>query len=110
VVTQDVQLFGGTVRENLTFFDSDGAGGATLGTLDALGLASWARGLPAGWTQSLRPMVAGCRRARRNCWLRAVFLRDPGLIILDEASSRSTRHRGAARSRHRRRLVGTAPA
>ena len=47
------------------------------------------RACPRGWTPSWNRGAAGCRPERRSCWpLRASFCRIPGLVILDEASSR----------------------
>ncbi len=89
VVTQDVQLFGGTVRENLTFFDPTVPEERLWATLDALGLADWARGLPAGLDTELAPDGGGLSAGEAQLLAFArVFLRDPGLVILDEASSR----------------------
>jgi ATP-binding cassette, subfamily B, bacterial len=93
VVTQDVQLFRGTVRDNLTFFRS----GFPAGTRDAeilavfreLDLWEWYRTLPSGLDTMLGPGGAGLSagQAQLLAFVR-VFLRDPGLVVLDEATSR----------------------
>ena len=50
MVTQDVQLFDATVRDNLTFFNPDITDDAILAVIDELGLGEWLRNLPgAGW-------------------------------------------------------------
>ena len=89
VVTQEIQLFHATVRDNLTFFDA-AIGDATLwDALDTLGLADWCRALPAGLDTVLAGGGGGLSagEAQLLAFVR-VFLRDPGLVILDEASSR----------------------
>lgn len=89
VVTQDIQLFSATVRENLTFFDASIPDARLLAALDELGLGEWARALPEGLDTRLAAGGAGLSagQAQLLAFARA-FLRDPGLIILDEASSR----------------------
>ena len=89
IVTQDVQLFRATVRDNLTFFDRSISDEKILSTLSELELADWLRSLPQGLDTELdtgsRSLSAG--EAQLLAFTR-VFLRDPGLVILDEASSR----------------------
>ena len=89
LVTQDVQLFQTTVRNNLTFFNSHILDKHSLQTLDALGLMPWLDALPQGLDTMLgtdsRGLSAG--QAQLLAFAR-VFLKDPGLVILDEASSR----------------------
>jgi ABC-type multidrug transport system fused ATPase/permease subunit len=89
MVTQDVQLFQGSVRENLTFFNRDIPDERIHAAIAALGLEDWYRSLPAGLDTRLesggRSLSAG--EAQLLAFTR-VFLRDPGLVILDEASSR----------------------
>lgn len=89
VVTQDIQLFSATVRDNLTFFDPAIPDAKILAALDALGLGDWVRALPAGLDTPLASGGTGLSagQAQLLAFARA-FLRDPGLIILDEASSR----------------------
>ncbi len=48
IVTQDVQLFHGTVRENLTFFDTSVPDERIWSALENLGLTEWVRSLPGG--------------------------------------------------------------
>ena len=88
VVTQEVQLFHATVRDNLTLFDTD-----IRTSRSGRRSAYW------GWT----PGSQRCRMGWTRCWpagsglsageaqllaFTRVFLRDPALVILDEASSR----------------------
>jgi ATP-binding cassette subfamily B protein len=89
IVTQDVQLFHASIRDNLTFFDRSIPDEHILATLEELELGDWHRSLPAGLDTLLetgtRSLSAG--EAQLLAFTR-VFLRDPGLLILDEASSR----------------------
>jgi ABC-type multidrug transport system fused ATPase/permease subunit len=89
VVTQDVQLFHAPVRDNVTFFDRSIPDGRIVAVLDELGLGPWWRGLPDGLDTRLAPgggdLSAG--EAQLLAFAR-VFLKGPGLVILDEASSR----------------------
>lgn len=89
IVTQDIQLFGATLRDNLTFFDPDIPDGQILAVLDELGLGAWRRALPAGLATVLLPGGGGLSAGEAQLLTFArVFLADPGLVILDEASSR----------------------
>jgi len=89
LVTQDVQLFTASIRANVTFFDPTIDDSEILSAFDALGLLEWCRSLPAGLDTMLgaggRGLSAG--EAQLLAFTR-VFLKDPGLVILDEASSR----------------------
>lgn len=89
LVTQDVQLFQASVRDNLTLFDGSIADDRILAGLHALGLDSWYESLPVGLDTRLSPGGVGLSggEAQLLAFTRA-FLRDPGLLILDEASSR----------------------
>jgi ABC-type multidrug transport system fused ATPase/permease subunit len=89
IVTQDVQLFRASIRDNLTFFDRSIPDAQILATLEELELGDWYRALPKGLDTELntgaRSLSAG--EAQLLAFTR-VFLRNPGLVILDEASSR----------------------
>ncbi len=89
LVTQEVQLFNASVRDNLTLFD-DGVPDDRLNrVLDTLGLASWLRELPRGLDTPLGPGGAGLSAGQAQVLACArIFLRDPDVVILDEASSR----------------------
>ncbi|MEV0622138.1 ABC transporter ATP-binding protein [Nonomuraea sp. NPDC050404] len=85
VVTQDVQLFAASVRDNLTLFRASPGDERLLEVLEGVGLGEWAAGLPDGLDTELRHVSAG--EAQLLAFARA-FLADPGLVVLDEASSR----------------------
>ncbi|HEV8626751.1 MAG TPA: ABC transporter ATP-binding protein [Acidimicrobiia bacterium] len=90
VVTQDVVLFDGSLRDNLTLFGTTGADDTALdGLLNQLGLGTWLTGLPDGLATRIGPGGAGLSagEAQLLAFARA-FLTEPGLVILDEASSR----------------------
>jgi ABC-type multidrug transport system fused ATPase/permease subunit len=89
MVTQDVQLFQGNIRDNLTFFNPHISDDRLLAILAGLGLSEWLQGLPRGLETEVEPegrsLSAG--QAQLLAFAR-VFLADPGLVILDEASAR----------------------
>ncbi len=89
MVTQDVQLFQASVRDNLTFFDPTIPDDRIRAVIEDLELADWYAALPDGLDTEIeaggRSLSAG--EAQLLAFAR-VFLRDPGLVILDEASSR----------------------
>jgi ABC-type multidrug transport system fused ATPase/permease subunit len=89
MVTQEVQLFQGSLRDNLTFFERKIPDEQIYAALRSLELEDWFRSLPAGLDTLIeaggRSLSAG--EAQLLAFTR-VFLRDPGLVILDEASSR----------------------
>ncbi len=88
VVTQDVQLFGASVRDNITLFDESVPEARLNQALAELGLLDWVREMPQGLSTTLATgggMSAG--EAQLMAFAR-IFLREPGLIILDEATSR----------------------
>lgn len=89
LVTQDVQLFHGSVRENLTFFDPSIADPQLHRVLEQLGLRDWLNSLPEGLDTILQSGGSGLSAGESQLLAFArVFLQDPGLVILDEPSSR----------------------
>jgi ABC-type multidrug transport system fused ATPase/permease subunit len=89
MVTQDVQMFAATVRDNLTLFDASVPDDRVLQVLRDLGLYSWYSSLPDGLDTELGSHKAGLSAGQAQLLAFArVFLKDPGLVILDEASSR----------------------
>lgn len=89
IVTQDVQLFNASVRDNLTFFDRRISDAAIEKALAILSLEDWLRTLPRGLDCELT--TGGGSLSAGEAQLLAfarVLLKDPGVVILDEASSR----------------------
>ena len=92
MVSQNVQLFHGSVRDNLTFFEPSIPDEAILGVIEELGLTSWMASLSNGLDTTLESGGGGLSAGEAQLLaFTRVFLRDPGLVILDEASSRLDR-------------------
>jgi ATP-binding cassette, subfamily B, bacterial len=95
MVTQEVQLFDASVRDNLSFFNPAISTSQIEAALKNLNLLEWVQGLPQGLDT---PLSAGARANAASGGLSAgeaqllafarAFIKDPGLVILDEASSR----------------------
>jgi ABC-type multidrug transport system fused ATPase/permease subunit len=89
VVTQDVELFRASVRDNLTLFGTRAVGDdRLLAVIDQVGLGDWLAALPDGLDTRLdggQGLSAG--EGQLVAFARA-FLADPGVVVLDEASSR----------------------
>ena len=89
MVTQEVQLFHASVRDNITLFDRTIADERILDVIKELGLLSWYRTLPQGLDTELATDGKGLSAGEAQLLaFTRVFLQDPGLVILDEASSR----------------------
>ncbi len=89
MVTQDVQLFQATVRDNLTLFDPRAGDGRIVENLEQLGLDRWYAALPQGLDTELAADGGGLSAGEAQLFAFArVFLKDPRLVILDEATSR----------------------
>ena len=93
LVTQDVQLFSSTLRDNIRLFDPSVDDVRLHGVFTSLGLNPWLRELPEGLDTVLGPTGRGLSAGEAQLVaLARVFLEDPGLVILDEASSRLDPH------------------
>jgi ABC-type multidrug transport system fused ATPase/permease subunit len=89
MVTQDVQLFNAPVRDNLTFFNRAIGDARLLQVIDTVGLRMWYQTLPAGLDSIVGADGQGLSAGEAQLLAFArVFLKDPGLVIFDEASSR----------------------
>ena len=90
LVTQNVQLFHASLRDNLTLFDESIGNARIMETIDDLDLSKWYAQLPEGLDSILASdgsdLSAG--EAQLLAFARVFILKEPGLIILDEASSR----------------------
>jgi ABC-type multidrug transport system fused ATPase/permease subunit len=89
LVTQNVHLFQASVRDNVTLFDPTIPDARILSVIEELMLGDWLVSLPNRLNTVLAPgggnLSAG--QAQLLAFVR-VFLQNPGLVILDEASSR----------------------
>ncbi|MCB9007847.1 MAG: ABC transporter ATP-binding protein [Ardenticatenaceae bacterium] len=95
MVTQEVQLFAATVRDNLTLFRRYDPSKPPIpdaeieAALHTLGLGDWLASLPDGLDTELKTGGQGLSAGQAQLLaFTRVFLRDPQLVILDEASSR----------------------
>jgi ABC-type multidrug transport system fused ATPase/permease subunit len=89
MITQDVQLFHASVRDNLTFFDPAVPDEVLRKQLQDLGLWPRIAALPNGLDTELATGGRGLSAGEAQLLTCArLFLRDPGLVILDEASAR----------------------
>ncbi|MCG9127465.1 ABC transporter ATP-binding protein [Candidatus Poribacteria bacterium] len=87
LVTQDVQLFNATVRDNMTLFNSEISDKEIHTVIDELGLTDWYQSLPNGLDTLLEGTGMSAGEAQLLAFAR-VFLKDPSIVILDEPSSR----------------------
>ena len=89
LVTQNVEIFHGSIRDNLTLFDETVEDGKIMEVLRELGLSDWLASQPDGLDSVLDAGGGGLSAGEAQLLAFArVFLRDPGVVILDEASSR----------------------
>ena len=89
MVTQDVQLFQASVRDNLTFFDTSFQDEQIVAALHNVGLSAWYHALPKGLDTELGANGEGLSAGQAQLLaFSRVLLKNPGLVILDEASSR----------------------
>lgn len=89
LVTQDVQLFQGTLRDNVALFVGAVSDERLRAVFGELGLGEWLLAQPDGLDTELGPGGSGLSAGEAQLVaLARVFLKDPGLIVLDEASSR----------------------
>ena len=86
LVPQEVELFEGTLRENITMFDPSPTDEAVRSALRGVGLAALAEG------DIHRPLGGGgaglSAGEAQLLALARVWLRDPDLVVLDEATAR----------------------
>ena len=89
LITQEVQLFHASVRDNLTFFDSSIDDARIMAVIAETGLDDWFSRLADGLDTELDAGGSGLSAGESQllAFVR-VFLKDPGLVILDEPSSR----------------------
>ncbi|MCR2806015.1 ABC transporter ATP-binding protein [Paenibacillus soyae] len=89
MVTQDVQLFDGTLRDNLTLFNENVTDASIMETIGQLGLRPWISAQPEGLDTHLSSGGSSLSAGEAQLFaLARVFLAKPSLIVLDEPSSR----------------------
>jgi len=89
MVTQNIELFHATVRDNLTFFDETIPDERIMQVVYDLGLGEWYESLPEGLDTELESGGGGLSAGEQQLLaFTRIFLKDPSLVILDEASSR----------------------
>jgi ATP-binding cassette subfamily B protein len=88
-VLQEPQLFSASVRDNIALFDPHVTDRQLSAALDELGLIEWVAALPDGLDTLVGAGGRGLSAGETQLLaLGRVFLRDPGLVLLDEPSSR----------------------
>jgi ABC-type multidrug transport system fused ATPase/permease subunit len=89
MVTQSIHLFHASLRDNLTLFDISIPDARITDVLQELGMGDWLASMPEGLDTKLAPggSTLSAGQGQLVAFAR-VFLKQPGLVILDEASSR----------------------
>lgn len=87
LVTQDVHLFYASVRDNIALFNPEISDSQILSVIRDLGMSAWYESLPDGLDTVIASGGLSAGEAQLLAFAR-IFLKDPGIIILDEPSSR----------------------
>ncbi len=86
LVPQEVELFAGTLRDNVTLFDDEPSDAAVVDALERVGLGTLAA---AGIDRELGAAGAGLSAGEAQLLaLARVWLRNPDIVVLDEATAR----------------------
>ena len=92
MVTQDVRIFHGAIRDNLTLYDRSVDDERLLDVFDRLGIMGWYRTQPDGLDTQLGSGGSGLSSGEAQLLaLSRVFLKDPQVVVLDEPTSRLDR-------------------
>jgi ABC-type multidrug transport system fused ATPase/permease subunit len=87
IVSQEVTLFHASLRGNLTLFDETVADERLMHAIDGLALRDWFERQANGLDTIITPSELSAGEAQLIAFARA-FLRDPRVVVLDEAASR----------------------
>ena len=89
VVTQEVEIFRGTLRDNVTMLGTyQASDGELVDAMVRVGLGRWLATLPDGLDTALEGASQLSAGEAQLLAFARVLLADPGLVVLDEASSR----------------------
>ena len=107
LVTQEVQFFRASLRDNLTFFKADVPDAQITQVIEDLGLGEWLQSLPAGLDTVLEGGAGLSAGQAQLLACSRIFLYHPDVFILDEAASRLDPLTEGLLNRAVERLVGT---
>jgi ATP-binding cassette subfamily B protein len=107
LVTQEVQFFRASLRDNLTFFKADVPDAQIKQVIEDLGLGEWLRSLPEGLDTVLEGGAGLSAGQAQLLACSRIFLYHPDVFILDEATSRLDPLTESLLKRAVERLVGT---
>ncbi len=88
MVTQEVELFQASVRDNLTLFNHGISDEAVMAALESVSMTDWLERQPKGLDTRLNGASGLSAGEAQLLSIARIFLRNPALVILDEASSR----------------------
>lgn len=88
-ITQDIQLLGTSIRNNITFYNKAISDRQIMDTVEKMGLSTWFAKFPQGLDTHIGNGGTGLSagEAQIIASLRA-FLKNPSIVILDEVSSK----------------------
>ncbi|MBU0935482.1 MAG: ABC transporter ATP-binding protein/permease [Spirochaetes bacterium] len=88
MVTQEVELLNASIRDNLTMYNKNISDQAVLQAIDSVSMSDWLERQPKGLDSRLTGTSGLSAGEAQLLSLARIFLRNPSLVIMDEASSR----------------------